>query len=101
MTHKRLFGNIGGTVESLLLDELSTIKGFLNAIYIGINKSVVFLVDCDSSEELQEVLIKECNYHLKMIRTKDKEYFNDCDEEYLKGDWQKLIKKILKILNKY
>ncbi|WP_152633158.1 hypothetical protein [Aliarcobacter butzleri] len=68
-------------------------------LYIGtVDKSIVFSVDCESSEELQEVLIKECKHHLEMIETKDKDYFDDCDAEYLKGDWKKLVQKILEIV---
>lgn len=75
-------------------------KGDEYELYIGASKSVVFLVDCESSEELQEVLIKECKHHLEMIETEDEDYFDDCDKEYLKGDWKNLVQQILNIVEK-
>lgn len=73
-------------------------KGDEYELYVGKDKSVVFLMDCESSEDLQEVLIKECDYHLEMIETEDEDYFDDCDEAYLKGDWKNLVLKIQKIV---
>ena len=73
-------------------------KGDEYELYVGKDKSVVFLMDCDSSEDLQEVLIKECDYHLEMIKTEDEDYFDDCDKTYLKGDWKNLVLKIKEII---
>ena len=73
-------------------------KGDEYELYVGKDKSVVFLMDCESSEDLQEVLIKECDYHLEMIDTEDEDYFDDCDKDYLKGDWKNLVLKIKEIV---
>lgn len=77
-----------------------TKKGDEYELYMGFDKAVVFLVDCDSSEELQEVFIKECKHHLEMIATEDEHYFDDCDAEYLKNEWKDLVEMILKIVEK-
>lgn len=61
-------------------------------------ESIVFIIGCDSSEDLKEQLIKECNYHLEMIETEDEDYFDDCDKAYLKGDWKNLVLKIKEIV---
>lgn len=75
-------------------------KGDEHELYFGKDKSVVFLVDCDSSDELQEVFIKECKHHLEMIETEDEHYFDDGDADYLKTEWKSLVEKILKIVEK-
>lgn len=77
-----------------------TKRGDEYELYMGANKGVVFLVDSSSSEELQEVFIKECKHHLEMIETEDEHYFDGCDTEYLKTEWKDLVKKILKIVEK-
>lgn len=77
-----------------------TKKGDEYELYFGTNKSVVFLIDCDSSEELRELFIKECKHHLEMIKTEDENYFDDCDAKYLKTEWKDLVEKILRIVEK-
>lgn len=63
---------------------------------------IIFEISTDSFEEddIKELLLQEIEHHLKMIEIEDKNYFDDCDSFYLKGDWKKLLLKIKKIVNK-
>lgn len=67
--------------------------------------AIIFEIVADEQEpfsdnELREEFIKEVNVHLYMIEDEDEDYFDDCDADYLKGDWKELLLKIHEITGK-
>lgn len=63
------------------------------------DNSVITEFDCDDKDEAQECLIQSIKYHIDKINENDPEYFDGCDEKYLKTTWKKLLKNILLLIN--
>lgn len=74
-------------------DELDIIMYMGGAIFLNF---VYTKEDC----RLSKVIIKEINWHLNQIACNNKDYYNDCDAEYLQGYWKDLLIGIRDTLNK-
>ena len=93
MKANKLIGNMGGTVESLLIDDLSIIKGFLNAVDI-LKKDYKFHEEIDESEIISLMIresMKESKGSLNpdTLAKKAKEYLYDLSiKSYIESNSQ-------------
>lgn len=58
------------------------------------DEKIIFEIPFDEDSIIEDLIEENCNHHLKMISTKDPEYFEGCDAEYLQNEWKDLILKI-------
>jgi hypothetical protein len=65
-------------------------------VVFSTNNGLLFelIIDEPTDDNLKEALTNELTHHLECIETEDERYFDDCDAEYLKGEWKQLLLKI-------
>ena len=51
------------------------------------NNSVMFGFCKNIDKNVKDVLLDEVNEHIRLVNIHDKDYYYDCDEEYLQGEW--------------
>lgn len=56
------------------------------------------IVDELNDENLREEILKEVKHHLESIESEDKDYFDGCNAEYLKGEWKQLLLSIYNVV---
>lgn len=58
------------------------------------DEKIIFEMPFEEDSTIEDLIEENCNHHLKMILTKDPDYFEDTDEYYLQNEWRDLILKI-------
>lgn len=59
---------------------------------------VIFELDMDTLDELQEVLIAECKHHIHSIDSHNKDYYDECNVDYLQNEWRETVVKIYSVV---
>ena len=54
---------------------------------------IIFGFCKNTDKNIRDILLETVEEHIYLVDTKNKEYYEDCDEDFLQGDWRESLLK--------